>query len=206
MMPELCTAKACPSSWIRIETATTTSHSSRYAPGLVPMPISSVISRKSTPMATGKPKRRKRKLGSEDDTADPTAGKECGALRLAELQGAPRHARVRDPLAERTDLGQTVAQIRVERFSSGNGRFDRGQAEDAHGGGGEADLDGIANRAGLGRRRVHDQPHFTVGVHVEDRRLPRDRLLADLGNDLGLVTELAQLPGGADRDHHALPR
>ncbi len=77
-------ANACPSSWMRIETATTTTHSKMPTPGRACRPMIRVISRKSTPIVTGKPKRRKRRPGSDGVTngilaAGPEGAPDCGA-------------------------------------------------------------------------------------------------------------------------------
>ena len=108
----------------------------------------------------------------------PTAGRRHGrsqarptqAVTQARRSGAGR----RHPLVERAHLGQPAGDRRVERLGGGDRGLDRGQAQDPLGGRRQADLGGVADRAGARRRRVDDEPHLARRDELEDRR-PRRR-------------------------------
>ena len=53
----------------------------------------------------------------------------------------------RHPVAERANLGEPVGDGRVERLGGGDGRLDRGQAQDPFGDRRQADLGRVADRA-----------------------------------------------------------
>ena len=65
----------------------------------------------------------------------------------------------------------TARRCRVERLGGGDGGLHRGQAQDPLPRRGQADLGGVADRAGARRRRVHDEPHLARRDEVEDRHL-----------------------------------
>ena len=93
-----------------------------------------------------------------------------GQPRLREVDGGNEHPRMlaqrrqlgmatcRDPLGERSDVGDLGDDVGVERLGRGDRGLDRGQARDALGDRSVADLGGVTDRTRARRRRVDDEP------------------------------------------------
>ena len=123
----------------------------------------------------------------------------------APARGAGRE---RQPLLDRADVGDPFVDLRVERLGRCDCRLDRGEAGHTLGDRGVADLGGVADGAGAGRRGVDDEANVATRDEVEECGLAfgRVRVGAELGDGIRLEPGCGDRRPRARRRREAEPR